>query len=246
MNPGDNFETTDFDQNDWNSYRIRIWSWILILFLCVLWPLSILIVFNPPDDPDLLEKYDPILRFYLPTIIFQLAVLAATFMVSRAEGSALSSLGYSKFEFIHLVQAIAFIIVASLLLRLVGFILQQYDLLSFKSPEPLLPRTLMQKTVWIMLCIIVAVTEETTYRGYLITRLSKISGSTILAIIVSCLGFSAGHLYQGSGGAILLFFYGLMFALLYLGTRSLWPCIIAHFIHNALAPLFVDKIIVPL
>lgn len=228
-----------------DSIRISFYSWSLIIFLCLIWPISIMVFFNPPSDPEIIENLNPILRFYLPTIGLQLTVLLFVFLTCRKEGSGFGNLGYDKFKVVHIFLAIAFIIISSFLLKGIGLILEQFDLLEFQSPARLLPHTLTQKAFWIILCIIVAFTEETAYRGYLITRLSKISRSTAVAVIIATLGFGAGHLYQGTGGAILLFFYGLMFALLYLGSCSLWPCVIAHFMHNAMAPLFLEKILPP-
>jgi len=243
-NPEQNREDIASPPNT-GSIRISLYSWILIFFLCLVWPISIVVFFNPPSDPEIIEKSDPILRFYLPTIGLQLTVLLLVFLTCRKEGSGFGNLGYDKFRAIHIFLAIAFIIISSFLLKCIGIILEQFDLLKFQSPARLLPHTLTQKTFWIILCIIVAFTEETAYRGYLITRLSKISRSTVAAVIIATLGFGAGHLYQGTGGAVLLFFYGLMFALLYLGSRSLWPCVIAHFLHNAMAPFILEKMLPP-
>ncbi len=227
------------------SIRISFYSWILIFFLCLIWPISIVVFFNPPTAPEIIEKLNPILRFYLPTIGLQVAVLMLVYLTCRKEGSGFGNLGYDKFKAVYIFLAIAFIIISSFLLKGIGIILEQFDLLKFQSPARLLPHTLTQKTFWIILCIIVAFTEETAYRGYLITRLSKISRSTAVAVTIATLGFGAGHLYQGTGGAVLLFFYGLMFAWLYLGSRSLWPCVIAHFLQNAIAPFIMEKMLSP-
>jgi membrane protease YdiL (CAAX protease family) len=247
----DNINTPEQSRDDkaslpnTGSVRISFYSWFMILFLCLIWPISIVVFFNPPSSPEIIRQADPILRFYLPTIGLQLAVLLLVFLVCRKEGSGFGNLGFDKFKVMHIFLAIAFIIISSFLLKGIVLILEQFDLLKFLSPARLLPRTLTQKAFWIILCVIVAFTEETAYRGYLITRLSKISRSTVVAVIIATLGFGAGHLYQGTGGAILLFFYGLMFALLYLGSRSLWPCVIAHFLHNAMAPFILEKMLPP-
>lgn len=242
--PDQNHDDTGNPMNT-DSIRINLYSWFMILFLCLLWPISIVVFFNPPSDPELIEQADPVLRFYLPTIGLQLAVFLLIYLVCRKEGADLRVLGYDKFKAMYIFLAIAFIIISSFLLNGISIILERFDLLKFKSAARFFPHTLTQKAFWIILCIVVAFTEETAYRGYLITHLSKISRSTVAAVIIATLGFGAGHLYQGTGGAILLFFYGLMFALLYLGSRSLWPCVIAHFIHNAMAPFILERMLSP-
>jgi membrane protease YdiL (CAAX protease family) len=222
-----------------HDFKLKISSALLILFLCLIWPLAISLFFQPPADYDQLEDINPILNFYLPTIGFQLIVLLFTFLLSRGEGSGIVALGYRKFKLAHIIYAIIFIFASSFVLRIIKIILENIQFLKFQDPSPLLPQTLEGKLIWLLMCVVVAFTEETAYRGYLITRLRRVFKSLPLAVIIATAGFSAGHLYQGIGGAVLLFFYGLMFALLYLATRSLWPCVIAHFIHNAL-PIFLQ------
>ena len=50
----------------------------------------------------------------------------------------------------------------------------------------------------------------------------------VIPAIVSSLLFGACHSYQGWPGFIAISIYGLLFALLYIRTASIWPCVIAH------------------
>jgi membrane protease YdiL (CAAX protease family) len=227
------------------DFKFNIFSIILILFLCLIWPLSIALLLEPPADSAPAEIENPIYVFYLPTIGFQLIVFFFIFLVSRGEGSGIVALGYRNFKLTHVIYALLFIFASLFLLRIIKISLDKLEFMKFQDTSPLLPQTTEGRIVWILMCLVVAVNEETAYRGYLITRLNKISRSLPLAVIIATVGFGAGHLYQGIGGAVLLFFYGLMFALLYLATKSLWPCVIAHFIHNALALLVQMPIILP-
>ena len=148
-----------------NSFRVNLYSWFLILFLCLLWPLSIIAFFNPPSDPDMIERADPILRFYLPTIALQLVVLLLVYLIIRKEGSGFANMGYDRFKSMHLFLAIAFIIISSFLLNGISLILERFDILKFESAARLFPQTAVQKILWIILCIVVAFTEETAYRA---------------------------------------------------------------------------------
>jgi membrane protease YdiL (CAAX protease family) len=47
-----------------------------------------------------------------------------------------------------------------------------------------------------------------------------------------------GHLYQGVMGVIITFIYGMLFAGLYIARKSVFPCIVAHFLQDVLI-LFV-------
>ncbi|HDS01470.1 MAG TPA: CPBP family intramembrane metalloprotease [candidate division Zixibacteria bacterium] len=227
------------------DFKINFLSVILIIFLCLIWPLSISLLFEPPADFAPAEIENPVFVFYLPTIGFQLIVFFFVFLVSRGEGSGIVALGYRNFKLTHVIYAIVFLFASLFLLKIVKLFLDKLDFMKFHDPSPLLPQTLEGRLVWILMCLVVAVNEETAYRGYLITRLNKILRSMPLAIIIATAGFAAGHLYQGVGGTVLLFVYGLMFVFLYLATKSLWPCVIAHFLHNALAIFVQMPIILP-
>lgn len=83
--------------------------------------------------------------------------------------------------------------------------------------------------LFIRLCIIAPITEEFLTRGYLLNRLKE-KYSTITAIVISSLFFAVLHF--NFFNTLYSFLFGVLFALLYLKTKSLIPCIIVHFIHN--------------
>lgn len=76
--------------------------------------------------------------------------------------------------------------------------------------------------------------EEIFFRGYVIDRLTRILPSakwaSILAVVISALGFGLVHMYyQGLRGLIATGLIGLALGLLYLGyKRNIWPLILAH------------------
>jgi membrane protease YdiL (CAAX protease family) len=80
--------------------------------------------------------------------------------------------------------------------------------------------------------------EEIFYRGYLIERLSDLLGRRWLAGFVSWLAFTLVHLkFFGLGPTIDISILSAALVLLYLKERSIWPCIVAHGINNALSYL---------
>lgn len=75
--------------------------------------------------------------------------------------------------------------------------------------------------------------EEIAYRGFFVTRLSQLFGSTqtslIIAVIFSSIVFGIGHYYKGPAGMIDSGISGLTFGFLYiLSGRNLWLSIFAH------------------
>jgi len=105
------------------------------------------------------------------------------------------------------------------------------------GPSTPLPKVLEAKGAWeyvlaTMLVAIVAVAEESVFRGYLILRLSSITGSTGLAVVLSSVIFSLGHGYEGTAGVLTVGFMGLVFALVYVWRKSLVAPMLMHFLQD--------------
>ena len=74
--------------------------------------------------------------------------------------------------------------------------------------------------------------EEVFFRGFILPALIPRAG-VLGAVGISSLIFALGH---GLVGIIIpVFVTGVLFAWLYLKTRSLWPCVAAHSLQNLLA-----------
>jgi membrane protease YdiL (CAAX protease family) len=93
----------------------------------------------------------------------------------------------------------------------------------------------------VILVAIVAVAEETVFRGYLLLRLRSLTGGTAAAVVLSSLIFALGHGYQGAAGTIAVGFIGALLAVIYLWRGSIVAPVVLHFVQNftgiVLAPL---------
>ncbi len=99
-------------------------------------------------------------------------------------------------------------------------------------PTFLMPRGAGQIVLAVVMVAVVAVTEETIFRGYLILRLTAITGSTGAAVLLSSFIFSLGHGYQGAAGVVTVGAMGLIFALVYVWRKSLLAPIVMHFMQD--------------
>lgn len=77
----------------------------------------------------------------------------------------------------------------------------------FTTPKKALPALVPAKTATeialaVLLVIVVAFTEETIFRGYLILRLRETTRSLAAAVLLSTVIFSFGHGYEGSAGVL--------------------------------------------
>ena len=77
--------------------------------------------------------------------------------------------------------------------------------------------------------------EEILVVGYLLVRLRQIGVPPALALAGTALLRSSYHLYQGFGGGLGNLAMGLVFALWWMRTRSLWPLVLAHSLLDVLA-----------
>ena len=96
-------------------------------------------------------------------------------------------------------------------------------------------------TLFASVCV-ASFVEETIYRGYGITVLSRHWG-ILSAIIISSIFFGLFHISYGIVGVIRTTFQGLVFALLFTRSKSLLGPIVAHSSTNLIATLWAFDVI---
>jgi membrane protease YdiL (CAAX protease family) len=121
--------------------------------------------------------------------------------------------------------------------------LQAIGLSAPSTPLPsfLTARGTVEFLLALVLVVIVALAEETIFRGYLILRFKAITSSPIGAALLSAAIFSLGHGYEGSAGVVTVGVMGLVFAFVYMWRRSLVAPIVMHFLQD-----FLGIILLPL
>jgi membrane protease YdiL (CAAX protease family) len=178
------------------------------------------------------------------TIFRDLGLVALIFYFLRRNGEPVSSIGWTsekrwKEVGLGLALFLPFTLGAGLLERsLLGA--------GLSTPATPLPAALTAKGIpelllAALLVLVVAVSEEIIFRGYLILRLRDVTGSTFGSVLLSAFVFSLGHGYEGSAGLVTVGFMGLFFALVYLWRGSLVVPVVIHFLQDftgiVLAPL---------
>ena len=121
--------------------------------------------------------------------------------------------------------------------------LQDLGLSNPSKPLPLSSATISPLEILIafVLVVVVAWSEETIFRGYLILRFKTITESPLAAVVLSAFVFSLGHGYEGSAGVITVGFMGVVFGLVYLWRKSLIAPMVIHFLQD-----FCTILILPL
>ena len=104
------------------------------------------------------------------------------------------------------------------------------------SPNEATTTAVMATPTWfrVMLVLRAAVFEEIFYRGFMIERLTELSGSRLLAALISLLAFTLAHL-NGWGAPHLMIagFGGVVLTALYLLRRDLASNMVAHLLTDA-------------
>lgn len=93
----------------------------------------------------------------------------------------------------------------------------------------------------VLLVSVVALAEETIFRGYLLLRFQAVLWSTTASVLLSSAIFAVGHGYEGSAGLATVGVMGAVFALVYLWRGSLVAPIVMHFLQD-----FLSIVLLPL
>ena len=209
-------------------------TYFTVFFLLLGWPL-ISLVFMGDYSPQDLSFQDLAYQVYLPTIIIEgLLFLLVLLTIKKEEGKfSLSGIGFNQFNLKNLFLGFAFVIVSNIILVGVSLVMKGVGVLPQKDISFLMPQSATEKLLWIFMSFSAAVSEEVSFRGYLLTKLNLWIKNIWIIAILSSFAFGMGHIYQGVGGVILTSLYGFFFAMLFLWKRTLAPCIFAHFIQDA-------------
>ena len=92
----------------------------------------------------------------------------------------------------------------------------------------------------VVLVTVVALAEETIFRGYLLLRFLPILRNTTASVLLSSAIFAVGHGYEGSSGLVTVGVMGAVFAVVYLWRGSLVAPIVMHFLQD-----FISIVLLP-
>lgn len=238
---GQDFRFRTFRQESGNSqFQVSWLTWVTLGVLLILYPAQALLTGG--ESMQMLKDLNEGMRLILliSTVLVLWGIYLLIVWATHEEKTDLIGIGYTKFRPIYIFWAGAFVLAANLILAGLSWGLAQIG-----HPMPgeialLLPETLYGKIIWFFVSITAGFCEETAFRGYLMTRLRLLHGlnSWVVPTILSSVAFGICHSYQGVPGLIVISVYGTLFALLYIRTGSIWPCIIAHFFQDFSALFF--------
>ena len=229
---------------EWNNgnFRRSTLTYFMLFFLIVVYP-AVSLIFA--EDPSVMLKNmdnGVLMVLLVSTIVMQWGIFLFLYITIYREQTGMAGIGFKKIRGIDFAWAISFLVAANLILSGLAWVLGQVGLPMSGEISMLVPTDTVGRIVWVGVSFTAGFCEETMFRGYLMTRVRLLGKFTnwVIPSIVSALAFGVCHAYQGIPGLIVLSVYGLLFALLFIRTKSIWPLIIAHFFQDFSA-LFIPK-----
>lgn len=178
-------------------------------------------------------------------------VTGATLLVIRWSGDPWSKFGLDKFRPLTDAFVGLAVFIAGLFIHSVGMDVFRAALENFYSPQyvqqllkgtykPEYPVGGMEIVIGIITMICVAFSEELIMRGYLIPRFEQLLRSTWCSVLLSAVIFASLHTYQGVGGVWDSFMTGVLFGVVFVYARRIWPLVVTHSLINIVVMLNAD------
>lgn len=177
------------------------------------------------------------LRFYVPVLIYEWALVAYLYWGLRRSGTPLRELvggnwARAVYFFRDLGLAVAFaiggILCISMMIKLLG---PGHS----KGISTILPQTPAEIALWVVISLTAGFVEELIYRGYLQTQFQRFGMPTAAAIVAQAIVFGAGHAYEGVSRAVAITVFAIFAGAMAAWRRSLRPNMMGHAMMDLLA-----------
>jgi membrane protease YdiL (CAAX protease family) len=171
------------------------------------------------------QLVDPVRLVTLWSPLMGLGVIG---IVKFIEDAPLSSLGLRQPRFIDVDWGVLFFVFALVTMARVGPVVDAHV-----PGIGIRMRELSLLKGWTMM-LFAATMEELFFRGYLLERFERVTGSTWIAALASLTLFAFGHLPAwGAAGVVRNLVWGGFVTGLYVWRRNLPVCMMMHFLQNA-------------
>jgi membrane protease YdiL (CAAX protease family) len=164
------------------------------------------------------------------------------FWIPKVENKKLDSIGFRKFKFRYIGIALLTYFIIMLLWMINYFILKAIGFEGLRS----LQEKVKEYSIPTLFGLFITGTflEEVFYRGYVIERITLLTGKRWFGGLISFLTFTFVHLkFFGLGPTLDVSILSASLVILYLKEKNIWPCIIIHGINDLLGflifPIFM-------
>jgi uncharacterized protein len=166
---------------------------------------------------------------YLPLLLVNWGLVLYVSRLFRARNALPELLGRRWQSFARASTDLALAVLAALLILLSETLAMHYLAVGRNAAaSALLPASLAERGVWVLVAASVGFSEEVVYRGYLQSQLSAFTRSSTAGVALQALLFAIAHSEQGVAAALRIGIYGLVFGALARVRGSLFPGIVCH------------------
>ncbi len=99
---------------------------------------------------------------------------------------------------------------------------------SAKSIETMLPRSVTEILLWIVVSVSAGICEEIVFRGYFQRQFAAYTKSISAAVVLQGIVFGVGHAYQGLQQVVIISILGMLYGVLAVWRRNLRVNMMAH------------------
>jgi membrane protease YdiL (CAAX protease family) len=179
------------------------------------------------------------------TILRDLALLSLILFFTWRNGEPRTDLGW-RFTHLYREAFLGFLLYVPFFF-LVALMDQTLVKIGFSEPQTPGPSLFefqgqVDLVLAIVLVVVVALCEESIFRGYLYFRLRTVTRSTTAALLLTSTTFALGHGYEGSLGVVTVGVMGLIFNLVYLWRKSLVAPMVMHFLQDFIGIVLINSI----
>lgn len=163
-------------------------------------------------------------------VFWWIAVVVVLLYIAFVERRRFASVGFRRPGWLDIVLAVVAGILMAVGITVIYLVIFPLFHLKMNAGEM---KSLMQTPFWYRFALVTraAVAEELMFRGYPIERIIELTGSRVLAAVLTCAAFTYAHLASwGAAQLIVAGYGGVVLTILYLWRRNLWANMLAHWI----------------
>ncbi|HEX4142810.1 MAG TPA: type II CAAX endopeptidase family protein [Pirellulales bacterium] len=178
------------------------------------------------------------------TILRDLGLVSLILFFLWRNGESVTSIGWTwRFPLREVLIGVLCFIPVCLSAAFLEWALLRVGLSASATPLPsfLKAQGLAEAPLALLLVTVVALAEETIFRGYLLLRFQFLLGNVTASVLLSSAIFAVGHGYEGSAGVVTIGMMGAVLALVYLWRGSLVASMVIHFLQD-----FLGIVLLPL
>jgi membrane protease YdiL (CAAX protease family) len=181
-----------------------------------------------------LAEHGQAIQIYLVALVMDWALFYYCYAGIRRNGGTLASLSGGRWKsakdvLVDIAIAILFIALWEGVAYAVHYLLDRFSPgTTAATVASLLPKSLLEIALWILLCLTAGFCEEIAFRGYLQKQFHAFTGSIAIAVMLQGIVFGITHGYQGWKNVAVISALGILYGALAAWRRNLRVNIISH------------------